>query len=708
MRRTHSLEKHAKRFLTYSSGTRFFCSNTKRILWSSNQALQSRIESALDQKAGIITVLERWRKGNQLNPSLVRGIVEKLHDSHRLRHALEVSDWMIEQKICHLVPEDFAARFHLIDNVLGLEKAEEFFESIPENLRGESLYSSLLRSYARRSTGIVDLDKAESTFKKMRELGLLLRPSPYNSMLSLYGSLGNRDKVDEILREMKENNVEFDSLTVNNALRVYADVSDIATMEKFLDDWKGITTLEWLTTLDMEKAYVRDGSKGKAKEMLRKTEKLKDPKSYEGLMRLYGEAGERDDVYRIWDLYKNTKEKNNEGFIALIGSLLKLDDINGAEEIYYKEWECSAFEFDVRIPTLLVSGYRKKGMVKKADRLLNKTMSNRRLVRPINPLLEEYGKNRNQMKPSDLRDLIKNLCDSNQLSKALEASSWMGDIKVFNLFPEDYVARLHLIENVLGLGEAERFFKNSIPENMKDYTVYNTLLNSYTRSEKTLNKAEAVFEKMRELGFLSNLSPFNSMISLYSQLGKRGHVKNLVLKMKEKNIEPDSVTMSNVLKVYADETDIETMEKYQREWDDKKMKLETRTMDAMAKAYERTGLLKKAMETTGSKQEVQRLWNDYKKTKAEIKRDKDRPWVKRSEIKNEEYRSVIRSLLNLDDVQGAEAIFGEWEPQGPQFDTGIASLLISRYYEEDDIWRVGTTRTPIRYWNSEFANLTLL
>lgn len=61
---------------------------------------------------------------------------------------------------------------------------------------------------------------------------------------------------------------------------------------------------------------------------------MNDPKSYEGLIRLYGEAGERDDVYRIWDLYKSTKEKDNEGFHALIGSLLKLDDINGAEEIY--------------------------------------------------------------------------------------------------------------------------------------------------------------------------------------------------------------------------------------------------------------------------------------------------------------------------------------------------------------------------------------
>ncbi|KAG7576831.1 Pentatricopeptide repeat, partial [Arabidopsis thaliana x Arabidopsis arenosa] len=518
MSMTLNLQRHAKRILAYSNRPRFFCSYRNGTLSSpgTNQTLLSRIESAADQKAAITTVLDQWRQqqqqqqhGNhQLNPSLVKGIVEKLHDSKRYRQALEVSNWMIEKKICNHLPEDLAVRFHLIENVLGLEEAEKFFQSIPENLKGESIYTALLKSYAK--SGEESLSKAEYTFEKMRKLGMLLRPSPYNSMVSLYSSLRNRNKVDDILQKMKENNIELDSPTVNNALRVYAAVYDVATMDKFLADWNAITTLEWLTTLDMAKAY--------------------------RLIRLYGEAGEREDVYRIWDLYKNTKEKDNEGFRAMIGSLLKLDDVNGAEKIYYDEWESSGLEFDVRIPTMLMSGYRAKGMVKKADKLLYKTMKNKRLVISINPFVEELVKNRNQVKPSDLRDLIKNLRDSNQLSKALEASTWMCEKRGFNLFPEDYAIRFHLIEKVLGLEEAEKFFESSIPKNMKDYSVYDTLLTSYTRSAKTLDKAEGVFEKMRELGFLSKLSPFNSIISLYIQLGKQGKVKNLLRTMKENNI----------------------------------------------------------------------------------------------------------------------------------------------------------------------------
>ena len=45
-------------------------------------------------------------------------------------------------------------------------------------------------------------------FEKMREVGLRMKASPFNSMLSL--------------REMEENNVAPDSLMVNEVLKIYA------------------------------------------------------------------------------------------------------------------------------------------------------------------------------------------------------------------------------------------------------------------------------------------------------------------------------------------------------------------------------------------------------------------------------------------------------------------------------------------------------
>ncbi|KAL0787686.1 hypothetical protein Bca101_003932 [Brassica carinata] len=421
-----SLQQHAKRILAHSTKPRLrlFCSNSNETLWASNQVLQNRIESALNHKAKISTVLEQWRQqGNNLNPTLVRGILEKLRDTKRFPQALEVSEWMVERKMCSLVPEDYTAQ-----------------------------------------SGNKDVDRAEAAFKKMRELGLLLKPSPYSYMMSLYSSVGNRGKVDEVLREMKENNVKLDNL-------------------------------------DMAKAYLRVGSKREAREMLVRAEELNDPSSYEELMRLYGEAGDSGDVYRIWNLYKKTREQDNDGFLALIESLLNLDDINIAAEMYYSEYALSGLEFDVRIPTMLASGFRKHGMVQQADILMNKTLRNIRFGnKPITPFLEEWGKMGSQVKPSEFRDLIKNLQDSNKLSIALEASSWFCDQKMINLFPEDYADRLDLTEKVLGLKEADKFFDTSIPETMKGYSVYTTLLNMYTRAHQDVGEAEAIFEKMGELG----------------------------------------------------------------------------------------------------------------------------------------------------------------------------------------------------------------
>ncbi|CAH8283545.1 unnamed protein product [Eruca vesicaria subsp. sativa] len=429
-------KQYARRILPHSrSNARLFCSNTNETLWTSNETLHSQIESALHQKAKISTVLEQWRQqGNKLSPSIVRGILEKLRDSKQYPQALEVSQWMTEHKICSLVPEDYTTRFHLTEKVLGFKEADKFLK----NLRNES-------------GGKKDVDRADDVVKKMRELGLILKPSPLTFMMSLYISVGNRSKVDEVLREMNEKNVKLYSLDL--------------------------------------------------------------PKTLENIR--YGN-------------------------------------------------------------------------------------------KPITLFLEEWGKlGRNQVKPSELIDLIKNLQDS--ITKALDhdASSCQ---EVIGLCPEDYANLLNLTEKELGLKEAGEFFETSIPEKMKGESVYSTLLNMHTRSYQNVSKAEAIFEKMGELGFLSKLSPFKSMISLYSVLGKRVEIEKLLRKMKEKNIELDNVTMNNALSVRN----------------------------------------------------------------------------KIGEMGNEEYISVVKSLLKLGDVQ---EMCGEWEQSsgGEEFDVQGAqekSLVIYRYGEK--------------------------
>ncbi|KAG5383444.1 hypothetical protein IGI04_034914 [Brassica rapa subsp. trilocularis] len=219
-------------------------------------------------------------------------------------------------------------------------------------------------------------------------------------------------------------------------------------------------------------------------------------------------------------------------------------------------------------------------------------------IQTVTDQKEKWSKQGHQVKPSDVRCLIKNLLDSNQFSQALEASEWMGEQNVFDIFAEDYAARLYLVDHVLGLEEAEKFFK-SIPVNMRDYFVYSTLLSSYTRSEKTLDKAEATFEKMRKLGGLLKPSPCNSMISLYGQLKNRDMVENLVREMQEQKVGSDSATWNNVLRVYVDPSKIKEMETFKTRVDEQGINLEGSTIVTMARAYNRSGLVQKAIEMYG-------------------------------------------------------------------------------------------------------------
>lgn len=48
--------------------------------------------------------------------------------------------------------------------------------------------------------------------------------------------------------------------------------------------------------------------------------------------KLYAEAGKKDQLYRIWKHYGQTRKVFNKGYMTMMGLLLKLDDVKGAEK----------------------------------------------------------------------------------------------------------------------------------------------------------------------------------------------------------------------------------------------------------------------------------------------------------------------------------------------------------------------------------------
>ncbi|KAG7579894.1 Pentatricopeptide repeat [Arabidopsis thaliana x Arabidopsis arenosa] len=331
--------------------------------------LQRRVARAGDPSASIIKVLDGWLdQGNLVKTSELHSIIKMLRKFSRFSHALQISDWMSEHRVHEISEGDVAIRLDLIAKVGGLGEAEKFFETIPMERRNYHLYGALLNCYASKKV----LHKAEQVFQEMKELGFLKGCLPYNVMLNLFVRTGKYTMVEKLLREMEDGTVKPDIFTVNTRLHAYSVVSDVEGMEKFLMRCEADTGLhlDWRTYADTANGYIKAGLTEKAIEMLRKSEQMVNPQkrkhAYEVLMSFYGAAGKKEEVYRLWSLYKELDGFYNTGYISVISALLKVDDIDEVEKIM-EEWEAGHSLFDIRIPHLLITGYCKKGMMEKAE-----------------------------------------------------------------------------------------------------------------------------------------------------------------------------------------------------------------------------------------------------------------------------------------------------------------------------------------------------
>ncbi|CAD5313874.1 unnamed protein product [Arabidopsis thaliana] len=249
--------------------------------------------------------LDEWlKRGKDLNPAVLRGLINSLCESQRFNHALQVSEWITKRGIFDLSTEDFASRLCLVEISTGLKEAEKFFKSIPENMRDDSVHTTLLSLY---TISKKTRHEAEATYQTMRVQNMLLKPYPYYSMIYLYALLGEKNMIDEILRQMKENGVEHDkNLTANNVLKAYASLPDVEAMEMFLmglEVEEPRFSLAWQTGISIAKAYLKGGSSRKAVEMLRRTELVVDTKSKDSankvLMMMYWDAGAKQDASRL-------------------------------------------------------------------------------------------------------------------------------------------------------------------------------------------------------------------------------------------------------------------------------------------------------------------------------------------------------------------------------------------------------------------------
>ncbi|KAH6792919.1 hypothetical protein C2S52_003396 [Perilla frutescens var. hirtella] len=341
------------------------------------ESLYRRIAPLGDPNVSVVPALDDWiEQGNSPKKWDVQQVITVLITYRRFRHALEVSLWMTNEKRYPVSPFDIGVRLKLILKNFGIEQAENYFNKIPENMRTYQIYLALLNCY----TISKSVDKAESIMQKARDLGYADKPVWYNLMMNLHYQLGNRGKIGELLAEMESKGVSYDHFTYSVCLNSCAMASDAVGMDRVVRIMESdpAVVVHWRTLVTAAEGYLRIGSIDEALIVLDKLEKQLNKSSQKFvllvfLLRLYAEAGKKEDLYRLWNANKGGKVVNKV-YISMMRSLMKFDDIEGMENIF-EEWESSASLFDFRVPNFLIDAYSTDGRLEKAEALIARVVS---------------------------------------------------------------------------------------------------------------------------------------------------------------------------------------------------------------------------------------------------------------------------------------------------------------------------------------------
>ncbi|XP_068646036.1 pentatricopeptide repeat-containing protein At4g21705, mitochondrial-like [Aristolochia californica] len=336
--------------------------------------LYAKLSPLGNPNISLVPELDRWAyKGTKVSTAELNRIIRDLRMRRRYKQALEVSEWMGVK--CSLRSSDHAVQLDLIGRVHGLDSAETYFNNLNEKDLNEKTYGALLNCYVREKL----TERSLSHMQKMKELGFASSALPYNDLMCLYTNTGQYERIPELLAEMKENKVVPDNFSYRICINSYGERSDIEGMEKVLEEMEGQAhiVMDWNTYAAVANAYRKAGLTDKAVSALKESEKKLEGETkaegYNFLITLHGSLGNKLEVERLWKCKKASKKVINKDYISMLGALVKLNEFEDAKSLL-KEWETCANNFDFRVPNVLLIGYCQRGMLEKAEAMLEEIM----------------------------------------------------------------------------------------------------------------------------------------------------------------------------------------------------------------------------------------------------------------------------------------------------------------------------------------------
>ncbi|XP_010459086.1 PREDICTED: pentatricopeptide repeat-containing protein At1g15480, mitochondrial-like [Camelina sativa] len=277
------------------------------------------------------SALDKWvEEGKEINRTEFTNAMLQLRKRRMYGRALQMTEWLDENKQFELEERDYASRLDLISKVRGLYKGEVYIKRIPESFREELVYRTLLANYAATS----NVKKAEEVFSKMKDLGFPLSTFACDQMLILYKRV-NKKKIADVILLMEKENLK-PSL---NTYKILIDTANnITGMEQIVETMKSEgVELDLRAQSIIARNYASAGLKDKAEKMLKEMEgeSLEENRYVcKDLLSVYGSLQRADEVARIWKICEE-KPRYQESLAAIL-AFGKIDKVKEAEAVFEK------------------------------------------------------------------------------------------------------------------------------------------------------------------------------------------------------------------------------------------------------------------------------------------------------------------------------------------------------------------------------------
>ncbi|KAI4301522.1 hypothetical protein L6164_034792 [Bauhinia variegata] len=308
----------------------------------------------------------------------------------------------------------------------------------------------------------------------------------------------------------------------------------------------------------------------------------------------------------------------------------------------------------------------------------------------VSQTLNRYIEEGKFIKKYELERCIKELRKYLKFQHALEIMEWMQMRKI-NFSYVDFAVHLDLISKTKGVVAAENYF-NGLPPGARNKLTYGALLNCYCK-EAMKDKALAIFEKMKELNYVTTLA-FDNLMSLYMRLGQPENVHRLVRDMKQRNLPMNSFTYHVWMNSFSSLNDIAGAERvYEEMKKEDEQKISWITYSNLAAIYVKAEQFEKAESAlkmlekeakprqrepyhfllslygkTGNLSELYRVWNSLKSVYP---------------MTNISYLVMLQALSRLKDIEGLTECYKEWKSSCTSYDIRLANTAVGAYLSQD-------------------------